>query len=87
VLELVEWCIVVFVDHTEVLFKTFKFVFILDVDLHYTLQFRFQLAQVSSPSFNIFLSFKQKDLLLFIMGFHRFSQSIFPVFQHFNQHL
>lgn len=39
VFELMEWRIIVFVDHTEVLFKTFKFILILDVDLHYPLQF------------------------------------------------
>ena len=44
VFELMEWRIIVFVDHTEVLLKTFKFVFILDVNLHDTLQFGLQFA-------------------------------------------
>ena len=44
VFELMEWRIIVFVYHTEVLLKTFKLVFVLDVYLHHTLQFGLQFA-------------------------------------------
>jgi hypothetical protein len=67
VFELVEWCIVVLVDPDEILFKPFKLVLILAINLHHRLQLRFQLAQICRPPFNILLGFKLEYLLLLVM--------------------
>ena len=86
-LELVEGSIIILIDRDELLFKSFKLVFILLIFLHALVQLGFKLVQICCSSLDVFLSLKQENLLLLIMRFDLLCQCILSVFQHFYEDL
>jgi hypothetical protein len=89
-LELVEGGVIGTVDADEFFFKSLQFALTLSCrcgTLNQSLELLINFLQVVLPALYILLRLQHEDLLLLIMMFYSFCQSILAVFKHLNKQL
>lgn len=87
VLELVEGCVVVFVDAQKLLLKALQLILVRWVLADQLRQLVLQLREVGRAPVDVLLSLKQKDLLLFVVGFDLLCQRVLAILEHLDEHL